>query len=62
MGKKKRETMEEYRERMKRFNAAKASFEYHETGLGRFLPDAPERRQQANAAMWENCNGPARTE
>ena len=57
-----RETESEYRERMKRFEAAKKDFEFYDTGLGKFDPDRNRLRHEANKAMWDNANAPARDE
>ncbi len=57
-----RETHEEYRARMKRFEEAKAEQEFYDTGLGRLLPDAMGKRFEANQKMWDNANAPARDE
>lgn len=53
------ETEDEYKARMKRFEDAKAESEFYDTGLGRLVPDAIEKRHAANAKMWDNANGPA---
>lgn len=57
-----RETHEEYRARMKRFEDAKAESEFYDTGLGMFVPDALAKRLAANKVMWDNANAPARDE
>jgi len=55
------ETFEELDAREARFRDAKRAYEFYDTGLGRLLPDRLKRMQEANAALWENCFGPART-
>jgi hypothetical protein len=54
-----RETESEYRDRKKRFEAARAEVEFYLSGLGRLLPDAAERLHAATQAMWDNANAPS---
>ncbi len=56
------ETHDQYLDRMKKFNEAKATLEFYDTGLGMIVPDARDKKQEALAAMWEYCNAPARGE
>lgn len=58
----KRETHDEYRARLKRFEDAKTRHAFYDTGLGRLLPDAQSQRDAAMVSMWDEANAPARDE